>query len=266
MSMKTVVERITPDVAKTYLITNKGNRYLRNSLVASFARDMKNGVWKLTHQGIAFNKRGELVDGQHRLSAIIFSETTQEMMVTRDVEDDVQPAMDNGLVRGGSDHLFFAGVKRSVRYAAALRGFLRGDQLSIGRISNSELVQYNIQYGEYIAFADDRLCKKAGVKQSAVCSAIARAKYFGINPAWLERFCSVLDSGIGLSPHERTIITLRDMLMSDRMGHGTDEQREVYLKTERAIEAFVNSEVLTKIYSPKGELFPFPNGKKILMF
>ena len=40
------------------------------------ARDMKAGHWRLTHQGIAFDPAGVLIDGQHRLWAIVESDTT----------------------------------------------------------------------------------------------------------------------------------------------------------------------------------------------
>jgi hypothetical protein len=46
---------------------------------------MRNGGWTLTHQGIAFDENGELVDGQHRLNAVIEANVPVEMNVTTNV-------------------------------------------------------------------------------------------------------------------------------------------------------------------------------------
>ena len=78
--------RITPEMAKDFLAKNmKSNRPVMKSTVHSYARMMRNGNWGLTHQGIAFDENGDLVDGQHRLNAIVEANVPVEMMVTYDV-------------------------------------------------------------------------------------------------------------------------------------------------------------------------------------
>jgi hypothetical protein len=73
---------ITPALAKTWLENNFRNRPLREDTVKAYARDMILGLWVATHQGIAFNDKDELIDGQHRLSAIVLANKTVRMMVT----------------------------------------------------------------------------------------------------------------------------------------------------------------------------------------
>lgn len=77
---------ITPEMAIDYLELNKVNRKLRMNKVRLYSDDMKNGKWRITHQGIAFNEDGFLIDGQHRLNAIIHSEVSVKMIVARDVK------------------------------------------------------------------------------------------------------------------------------------------------------------------------------------
>jgi hypothetical protein len=62
---------ITPEFAKDILTRNYGNRPIRESSVRRYAKLMKEGKWEVTHQAIALDKRGHLVDGQHRLNAVI---------------------------------------------------------------------------------------------------------------------------------------------------------------------------------------------------
>ena len=86
MAMKTELITITPKMAEEFLAKNmKRNRPVMKSTVNAYARTMKAGGWNTTHQGIAFNDKGELIDGQHRLHAIIAANVPITMNVTYDV-------------------------------------------------------------------------------------------------------------------------------------------------------------------------------------
>jgi hypothetical protein len=78
---------ITPEIAQFYLDTRYPNRNLRPRHVETLALDMRSGLWKTTHQGIAFawveeRQRWEMVDGQHRMAAIVLSDTPQWVHTT----------------------------------------------------------------------------------------------------------------------------------------------------------------------------------------
>ena len=101
--MKTAIEWITPEIARALLLSNSGNRALRDSHVRRLAQAMRDGQWQLTHQGIAINTNGVVADGQHRLQAVIESSVAVQMMVTRGVPADCFMAMDSGITRTISD-------------------------------------------------------------------------------------------------------------------------------------------------------------------
>ena len=70
--MEAKVQVITPELAEQYLTKNTNNyRSMSNSVVNAYATDMKTGNWKFNGDSIKFNKSGILVDGQHRLAAIM---------------------------------------------------------------------------------------------------------------------------------------------------------------------------------------------------
>ena len=73
---------IDPGLAAHWLQNNFVNRTLSEDTITAYARDMVNGEWLPTHQGVAFNDRDALIDGQHRLHAVIRSGKTVRMMVT----------------------------------------------------------------------------------------------------------------------------------------------------------------------------------------
>jgi len=86
-------------MANEWLRKNEGNRKLRESRAAGLARAIVAGKWTLTHQAIAFSKKGRLLDGQHRLRAIILANIPIQCVVARDVPEDAFAYMDAGLPR-----------------------------------------------------------------------------------------------------------------------------------------------------------------------
>lgn len=69
--VRSKVQKITPKRAAEMLEANASNRPLSKTTVRAFAEAMRRGDWLVTHQGIAFDTAGVLVDGQHRVAAIV---------------------------------------------------------------------------------------------------------------------------------------------------------------------------------------------------
>lgn len=69
-NIKRVFLKIGPEYARRLLDRNIINRHIAPAHVLRYLKIMQAGEWDLTHQGIAFNDRGELIDGQHRLTAL----------------------------------------------------------------------------------------------------------------------------------------------------------------------------------------------------
>jgi hypothetical protein len=75
---------VSPAMARKYLEKNlPENRKVRMSTVAAYTRDMQAGRWQLSHQCIALNEKGQLIDGQHRLHALIQAGVTVPMYVAQ---------------------------------------------------------------------------------------------------------------------------------------------------------------------------------------
>jgi hypothetical protein len=103
--MKTEKVNVTPAMAAKWLGHNAGNRKLREHRVKFFAEAMNTGKWKLTHQGVAIATTGRLIDGQHRLRAVILSGKTVPMMVTTDAAEDSYAVLDAGMARSMAERL-----------------------------------------------------------------------------------------------------------------------------------------------------------------
>lgn len=96
-------QTVTPEMAKGYLLKNTDNRNKRGWWVSGLANMIKRGEWIPTHQGVAFSKSGKLLDGQHRLEAIIEANIPVQMIVTTGVRDDAYKVLDNGIKRTLAD-------------------------------------------------------------------------------------------------------------------------------------------------------------------
>ena len=103
---------VTPEMASRWLRNNFRNRPVKDDVVSAYARDMVNGAWQPTHQGIAFNDRDELIDGQHRLMAVVKSRCTVRMMVTFNLPAKIEghemttmDCVDRGCTRSVADQL-----------------------------------------------------------------------------------------------------------------------------------------------------------------
>ena len=124
-----VVLDVTPELAATWLSEcNTHNRKLVDAHVDRLARDMKAGRWRLTHQGIAFSTNRVLLDGQHRLWAVILSETTVRMRVFFNEPAESLHAIDSIRPRTNDEIISLAGTIGTVSKSelATLRAMLVG--------------------------------------------------------------------------------------------------------------------------------------------
>ncbi|MEU6475544.1 hypothetical protein ABZ858_01410 [Streptomyces sp. NPDC047017] len=113
---------VTPELARDWLRRNISNRPLSRQTVTQLAKAIERREWKLTHQGIAFDENGNLVDGQHRLQAVVKAGIPVEILVVHGVPRSAFTVMDTGRKRTGRDALSLAGEVNSNHLAAALRG------------------------------------------------------------------------------------------------------------------------------------------------
>lgn len=96
------VFKVTPAHAEKWLEMNTGNRRIRPSHVRHLASQMEQGRWMLSPEPIVFSKN-RLLDGQHRLSAVLMSGCTIEASVALVQNEDVFRVLDQGVNRSLTD-------------------------------------------------------------------------------------------------------------------------------------------------------------------
>ena len=93
---------VTPAHAEKWLEMNTGNRRIRPSHVRHLAKQMEMGRWMLSPEPIVFSPQ-RLLDGQHRLSAVLMSGCTIEASVALVQNEDVFRVLDQGVNRNNTD-------------------------------------------------------------------------------------------------------------------------------------------------------------------
>ncbi|MEQ1735877.1 MAG: hypothetical protein ABL886_05700 [Rhodoglobus sp.] len=100
------IMEVTPAVARQWLENNyAGNRKRNEKTVAQYAKDMTSGKWPVTGEAIKFSKTGDLIDGQHRLAAIVRANVSVTLLVVVGVESDAYSVLDQGRKRTFGDYL-----------------------------------------------------------------------------------------------------------------------------------------------------------------
>lgn len=115
------VEEIGPERARQMLAMNRGNRRIDPGTVNRYVAAMRRGEWQLSHQGIAIDKDGVLLDGQHRLTAIVKAGLQVPMLVVVGVDRAAFSVVDTGKRRSAGDTLRLYGATDPNNVAAALR-------------------------------------------------------------------------------------------------------------------------------------------------
>lgn len=122
--MEAVVMLVTPAMAREWLKSNTNNRPIKRRHVQAIANDILAGAWVLNGEAIKWNGPA-LVDGQHRLHAIILADTPVQTLVIRGVEDGAVVTMDTHAKRTVSDHLHLKGEKNYRHLAGAVNYILK---------------------------------------------------------------------------------------------------------------------------------------------
>lgn len=106
-----IVETINPEKAQEYLNMSGGNRNISTPIVNSYALSMKQGKWMLNGEPIVFDIDGVLLNGHHRLHAIIKAGVPIQTFVTRGVEHESFTTFDCGRHRTVGQLIGMQGVK-----------------------------------------------------------------------------------------------------------------------------------------------------------
>lgn len=115
------VVTVSPELAAKYLERNVCNRKMSRAVVKRYAEEMARGEWQFNGETIKFDGEGRLIDGQHRLHAIVRAGVSVELGIFRSLKHSAFKTIDTGRNRTGGDVLSICGVAYPNETAAAAR-------------------------------------------------------------------------------------------------------------------------------------------------
>lgn len=238
-------EFITPEKAQEYYKKSTGNRKIRKSAVDAYARDIKNGKWQVNGESIVFNEDGVLIDGHHRLLAIMFSKESIRCLVVRGISRDVN-IYDRGIARTTQDNFKFAGMdgwKCQTEILATVRrclGYIHPGNKSVTDSEINEYIESNADTFEFLSHIVNISVHGAKVihRKSSILSAMAFAHMCGVPEDVLRNFANVLATGFYENHSERIIIVLRNAIISGKFANISSHNYEFMRVTEFAIYNF----------------------------
>jgi len=236
--MKVQILDVTPDMAKMFLMKNKSNRRINKSQLEMLERSINDGHWRLTHQGIALYKDGEIADGQHRLTAIVNTGRTLRMPLFTDVERDTGTvlAIDCGLKRSVRDGAAITGESLTYTHAAIAKALEYGYR-SFGRAKLTHMEQYDLvsKWRESIDKTDRFFTRRTlKIAITPVKVAALTAINNGVDELLIEEFCKTLATGEYINSIYINAVRVRNRLLTDNF-RGNEGTREAYNMALNAI-------------------------------
>lgn len=269
---------VTPDQAHEWLDKPAKNRKVNERRVRLYAAMMKRGDWMLTNQGIAIDEFGQLIDGQHRLRAVVEADTPIDLLVIRAAPNRSQLVLDQALKRQPHDQIALReGWEVTPMHSAVAKAMMLGmggpgsEQRREEAVDIQMVDRFYIRHHKAVEFAVHQFAIKAvvrGVTVAPVIAPVARAFYeYDVN--LLVRFCEVVTTGMADRKGDGPAVVLRNWLIAGReknlSARRGKDRYVIYKKAEIALNAFLNGNSIQRLSAMHldTELFPIPGDVKV---
>lgn len=223
--MKITTTTVTPELAEKLLAGNVNNRRLDTNRVRKYAHEIRSGQWKTTGDTIKIGSKGRVLDGQHRLAAIVEAKTPVTVALATGVDDDVFDVLDTGKSRTAGDVLRIAGVKSASVTGTVAKmlilldaGIDPNDSHAGGLVSRTDILKFALANQDDLLAAVQRgntLYNRVGGNWSAWATfSFVTGK---VDPEGLEEFTDGVVSGAGLAQGDPRL-ALRNHLAARKPG------------------------------------------------
>lgn len=205
-------EWIGPEKAEYLLETMESNRHISQSHVEKYMEDMRQGRWFVTNQGIGIDRNGRLIDGQHRLWAIIETGIPQKMLMVRGIDPQAFRALDETRKRTFADDLSIVGEADYSAKGAMVRLVAKAEiagprGMTISSMQSLRFTRYELNdwLKEMRQYVDVEQCLRVGKTfyshtnaSHSASSALCHLASVHFSPEIAEGFIKSVGSGEGL--------------------------------------------------------------------
>jgi hypothetical protein len=226
---------ITPELAAAWLETfNVENRRLRPGHAAYLARIMANGEWRPDHPDpILFSRAGRLINGQHRLTAVVTGGKSVWMRVETGADDAIRQHIDTNAVRSLGDRArFIDNPTQNTKAASLINSWMRISTGEARRMTPDEAWTFFEKHRAAVLWMAAAVAHDRGIGRTPVSVAIC--EYHERDAGKAADFYESLGNREGKL--QQTQI-LREWLIRYAPGGGNSMVREIYGRTICACKA-----------------------------
>lgn len=227
--IKSFVCTIDKSLAQEWLLLNTHNRVLQKARVNQYRDAMLRGEWMITGEAIKWSDKNVLLDGQHRLAAIVAAGVIDptieiEILVVEGLGAEAQERMDRGKPRSVGDALQLRGIPNASTVAAIVQ-WLRKFEVGEGdpRVANEpisvpqalELLKRRpfIHESVRLARGTHHVSRMGGSAWGALCT-----QFLEINFDDADEFMAITKEGANLEV-THPIFHLRRVLFNDAVAN-----------------------------------------------
>lgn len=260
--MHATKEFISPARAREMLDRTKRlgfeNRKPNLNHVERLSRELRTGAWRLNGESIILDPDGAVLDGQHRLLAILNTGIGAESLVVSGIPREHFPSIDGLQQKRAAAHVLgMRGERNRTVLAAAIRWYhrLQNSQLCTRNfpITNAETLDI---LSEHPGLRDsvDRCVGLRHVTRAVPIMAFCHYVFSRINHHEADYFFEMLGSRENGVVRPQAVHLLHEKLMNHRAKIRQFTTEEIVYLVFRAWGAFRHAENLTKLQLPKGGL------------
>jgi hypothetical protein len=253
--MRIVEVKITPSMARDWLAIEpeRNQRTLRQRNVEKILHAINTGDFRTTHQPVALDPGGYVLDGRHRLTAIAAQRKSVTCLVAYNADPATFDVIDTGASRSPGDSLKISGYNDVNVLGAATRQVLAYPSLintesTLGSLTNNMTTRdilHALEDNEMGKVVQDalgpahRVAKgigRYGVRTSATAFIALIALYSKHGPEVQDEFFDRLSTGAELKEGS-PILTLRNWLITERSSYSYSKISGTYRPTAFMVNA-----------------------------
>lgn len=247
--VRSVAVYLNPETAKAMLARNVRNRKLSDQVVEKYVEEILNDEWRLTPAAVGFDSEGTLVDGQHRLSAIVKAGMTVPMVITTGLPVAAQEKVDRQRRRSLFDALYLSGQVRNRKWVEIATCLARRTVSSnSGSTPPDSVVKQALEIHKVAITAITDFMGEKSVKGISQASFLAAAVlYHEINAEKCLEFMDAIRTGAGLAL-DHPALRLRKLLMGESVLHsmprGGANQAYIFRRSVYAMQAHLDGRMI----------------------
>lgn len=141
-------EVVTPAMAEEFLSRPAKNRAIKARDVNRYVEIIKRDGWKTNGEGISIGTDGSLLDGQHRLSAIVKANTSVPMTISWNCDTTAMATIDIGRKRSLADIQKIYGIAGTKNILAVVKqtmierkGYSSEISVNVAKLTYSEILE-----------------------------------------------------------------------------------------------------------------------------